>query len=67
MNPSQLKTTPVTDLMLPVSVLSPLDPTSKVIGIMRKYNQYEAFVEEADRTAVVSIRDVLNVKDISTT
>ncbi len=67
MNPSQLKTTPVSDLMLPVSVLSPLDPTSKVVGIMRKYNQYEAFIEEADRTAVVSIRDVLNVKDISTT
>lgn len=67
MNPSKLKTIPVTDLMSPVSVLSPLDSTSKVVGIMRESNQYEAFIEEADRTAVVTIRDVLNLKDISTT
>ena len=37
-NPSKLKTLPVTDLILPAAVLSPLDSTSKVVGIMREHN-----------------------------
>ena len=34
---------------------------------MRESISLEAFVEENDRTAIVSIRDVLNVKNITTT
>ena len=67
MIPEKLRAIPVTELMTPVSALGALAPTSKVVGIMRKSNLYEAFIEEPERTAIVTIRDILKVTNISTT
>lgn len=67
MNQDKLKSLQVTDLMEPISVLDPLDSVSRVVGIMRKSNQYEAFIEEEDRTAIVTIRDILKLTSITST
>ena len=67
MNHDKLKALPVTDLMEPISVLDPLDSVSRVVGIMRQSNQYEAFIEEEDRTAIVTIRDILKLTNITST
>jgi CBS domain-containing protein len=64
---SKLRATPVIELMTPVSVMGPLESTSKVVGRMRESNAYEAFIEEPDRTAMVTIRDILKATNISTT
>ena len=67
MSIDKLKILPVMELMQPVSLSSPLDSTSKLVGLMRESNQYETFIEEEDRTAVVTIRGILNVTNIETT
>ena len=67
MNQEKLKALPVTDLMEPISVLDPLDSVSRVVGMMRQSNQYEAFIEEEDRTAIVTIRDILKLTSITGT
>lgn len=67
MNADRLKSLPVIELMSPVSLSHPLDPTSKLVGLMRESNHYETFIEEEDRTAVVTIRGLLNVSNIETT
>ena len=67
MNQEKLKALPVTDLMEPISVLDPLDSVSRVAGMMRQSNQYEAFIEEEDRTAIVTIRDILKLTSITGT
>ncbi len=54
-------------LITKVEILAPSDLISRVIGRMRESISLEAFVEENDRTAIVTIRDVLNVKNITTT
>jgi CBS domain-containing membrane protein len=67
MMPSKLKSLSVTELMTKASVLSPSDSTSKVVGEMMNSNLNESFIEEPERTAVVTMRDVLNVRNITTT
>ena len=67
MNQEKLKALPVTDLIEPISVLDPLDSVSRVAGMMRQSNQYEAFIEEEDRTAIVTIRDILKLTSITGT
>ncbi|MDG6995345.1 MAG: CBS domain-containing protein [Nitrososphaerota archaeon] len=67
MTPSSLKDIPITELVIPAQTLSQTDSVSKAIGILRESNAYEAFVEERERTAIVSVRDMLNIRDIATT
>ncbi|HZW57177.1 MAG TPA: CBS domain-containing protein [Nitrososphaerales archaeon] len=67
MKASELKVLPVTDLMTPATTMSPMDTTSRVVGQMVRSKLYEVFIEEPDRTAIVTIRDVLNVRNIATT
>src|SRR5579875_1377204 len=67
MTPSKLKALSVAELMTPVEILSPSDPASKVVGFLTQSNRYEAFISEPERTAIVTIRDLLNIRDIETT
>ncbi len=62
-----LKSLRVTDLMTPVSILSASSTTSAVVGRMISSNLYEAFIDEGERTGVVTVRDLLNVTNIATT
>ncbi|MDG6906791.1 MAG: CBS domain-containing protein [Nitrososphaerota archaeon] len=65
--PKKLKELSVVELMEPVRLLSIEDTASRVIGNMVETNAYEAFVEQPGRTAMISIRDVLDVRNITTT
>ena len=67
MQAQKLKNLQVGELIAKAEILAPSDPISKVIGKMRESFSLEGFVEENDRTAIVTIRDVLNVKNITTT
>ena len=65
--PSKLKELSVIDLMEPVETLSSSDSTTRAIGRMVDSNLYEVFVEETGKTGMITIRDILNVRDITTT
>ena len=67
MNANNLKALSVAEFLNPVEVFDPDDSIAKVIGFMRSMNFYEVFVEENDKAALVTLRDILNVKDITTT
>jgi CBS domain-containing protein len=67
MIPEKLRTFPVTEFVSPASALGALESTSRVVGVMRESNLYEAFIEEPERTAIVTIRDILKITNISTT
>ncbi|MDG6997580.1 MAG: CBS domain-containing protein [Nitrososphaerota archaeon] len=57
----------IADLVVPAKSLSLTDSVSKAIGVLRESDRYEALVEEKDRTAIVTVRDLLNIRDISNT
>jgi CBS domain-containing protein len=63
----KLKSISVAELMTPLTTLSPSDSTSIVVGRMVNSSLYEAFIDEGERTALVTIRDLLNVSNIATT
>lgn len=65
MKPQELKSLHVEEFLEPSHLVDPLQPISKVIGSIRERDAFEAFVEEKERTGVVSLRDVLNVKSIT--
>jgi len=67
MQAQKLKNLEVGELVKKYDMLSPSDPISRVIGRMRESVSLEAFVEDNDRTAIVTIRDLLNVKNITST
>ncbi len=67
MIPSKLKALSVSELMTPARVLSASDSISRVVGEMSRPNIYEVFVEEPERTAIVTIHDILNVPNIAKT
>jgi CBS domain-containing protein len=62
-----MKQISVKELLNPLELFTPESPIAKVIGSLRDSGSNEAFAEESDRTAVVTLRDILNVKDITTT
>jgi len=49
----------------PVTVVSTL-PVSKIIGTLKEFDAYEAFVVEASRIGMVTMRDLLQVKNVLT-
>lgn len=67
MKPQELKSLHVEEFLEPPYLVDPLQPISKVIGNIKERDAFEAFVEEKERTAVVSLRDLLNVKSITST
>ena len=62
-----MKDIPVSDFVTAARTLSQTDSVSRAIGVMRESNSYVAFVEEQGRTAIVSVRDLLKVRDIANT
>ncbi|MCL5068742.1 MAG: CBS domain-containing protein [Thaumarchaeota archaeon] len=64
--PSKVKDLSVIDLMEPVKPLSSTDIASRAIGRMMESKLYEVFIEEPEKTAMITIRDILNVRDITT-
>jgi CBS domain-containing protein len=67
MKPSELQALPVIDLSTSIETLSPELSIAKVIGFMRERKLSEAFIEERERTAIVTLRDLLRVQNITTT
>ncbi|MHB8568386.1 MAG: CBS domain-containing protein [Nitrososphaerales archaeon] len=67
MKSQMLKATNAEEFLLPARTINPSEPISKVIGRLKESNSYEAFIEENDRTAIITLRDILNVKSITTT
>jgi len=67
MKPQELKALNVQELLESAKTADALEPISKVIGRIRENNSYGVFVEEKERTAIVTLRDVLNVKNITST
>ncbi|MEM3522837.1 MAG: CBS domain-containing protein, partial [Candidatus Bathyarchaeia archaeon] len=56
---NELRTTPIK--------VDPLTPVSKAISILKELNAYELFVEKLGKIGIVTVRDLLSVKDISKT
>jgi predicted transcriptional regulator len=66
MNPNELISTSVADLVSETQVFSSTDKASSLIGHLRETNSYEAFVEEQGRTSIVTVRDMLSLTDVDT-
>ena len=56
----------VADLMEPVTSFSSTDPITRVIGHLKESSEYDAIVEDGDKVSIVSVRDLLNVGNITT-
>lgn len=67
MNPIELKSLPVTELSTNVETLDPETSIAKVIGFMRERKLMEVFIDERERTAIVTLRDLLKVDNITST
>jgi CBS domain-containing protein len=52
--------------MSDVLLVDPETELSKVIGALKKNNSYEIFSTHADKVLMVTVRDLLNVKNLST-
>ncbi|MDH2900738.1 MAG: CBS domain-containing protein [archaeon] len=67
MRPSELQALPVMELSSNIEILNPELLVAKIIGFMRERKLSEAFVAEKERTAIVTLRDLLKVQNITTT
>ena len=56
----------VADLIEPVTTFSSADPITRVIGGLKESNEYDAIVEDGGKVSIVSLRDLLNVENITT-
>ncbi len=66
MEPIDLMSRPVTEFLTETKTFSPTDKVSQVIGFMAESKSYEVFIEEDEKTFIVSIRDLLNVTSLDT-
>src|SRR5581483_6120212 len=60
-----LQTRSVSNWREPPVVVEPSDTTSKIIGVMVDNNVYEVFIPMGDKLACINIRDLLDVRDIT--
>jgi CBS domain-containing protein len=65
MKPDILAKLPVGELLTPAEFIPSGEPVSRVVGFLNETGQYEAFMEDGDKTAMVTVRDLLGVSDIS--
>lgn len=56
----------VSDLVEPVKAFSSSDSITRIVGFLKESHEHEAIIEDGDRTAVISVRDLLQVENIST-
>jgi predicted transcriptional regulator len=66
MKSEHLMEMPALEAMTETRAFSPTQPVSKLIGYLRESKLYEGFVEEGERTSIVSVRDILNVSSMDT-
>ncbi|HXQ92453.1 MAG TPA: CBS domain-containing protein, partial [Nitrososphaerales archaeon] len=57
----------VSDFVEPVSMFSPSDTVSHLIGTLKNSKGYEGFVEENSRTCTITLREILGVENADTT
>jgi len=57
----------VSDFTETATIVTPSEPVSKLIGALKKSKGYEAFVDENERTSVVTFRELLDVNDVVST
>lgn len=62
-----IKRLDVGSLLSPVILVSPMSPISKVVGMLKETNAYEAFLEENGKIGIVTTRDLLKASNITTT
>ena len=60
-----IKRVEVGSLLSPKVLVSPTTPISKVVGILRDQNVYEAFLEYSGRIGMITTRDILKVSNIT--
>jgi CBS domain-containing protein len=65
MKPERLAKLPVAEFLTPAWIMPSGDSVSRVVGFLNETGQYEAFMEDGDKTAMVTVRDLLGVSDIS--
>ena len=56
---------PVTELLSEAEIFPPSEGVTKVIGYLRESKLMEAFADDGDITCVVSMRDLLNVTNLT--
>jgi CBS domain-containing protein len=56
----------VTELLTEARTFSPTDRASTLIGYLKEGSAYDAFVEQAEETYMVTLRDLLEVQDLET-
>jgi CBS domain-containing protein len=57
----------VSDFIEPAKLVSPSESISKLVGSLKESKGYDAFVEENERTSIVTFREILDVDDVVTT
>jgi CBS domain-containing protein len=67
LNLSELKRLSVTELSSPIELLDSDSPVSKATGLMRDRRLSECYVGEKERTAIVTLRNVLKVQNFAST
>ncbi|MDG7001814.1 MAG: CBS domain-containing protein [Nitrososphaerota archaeon] len=55
----------LSDLLEPVTVFSSSDPITRILGYLRESREHEAIIEDGDKVAMVSVRDLLQVENIA--
>lgn len=65
MKPDQLMRMSVTELLTEAEIFPSSASVTKVIGYLRESKLMEAFVDDGDVTCVVSMRDLLNVTNLT--
>ncbi|MHB1908746.1 MAG: CBS domain-containing protein [Nitrososphaerales archaeon] len=55
----------VKDLSKPIEVLEADTSIAKVVGFLRQKNLREAFIEDLERTAIVTLRSLLDVQNVT--
>ena len=64
---SVIRSARVRDLMDPPIIVSANETLSKIISNLVETNSYDIFIELSGKTAALTIRDIIGIKDIKTT
>ncbi|MGB5091027.1 MAG: CBS domain-containing protein [Nitrososphaeraceae archaeon] len=62
-----IRSIPVRDLMEPPIMISKDVALSKIISTLNETNSYDVFIELSGKIGVLTIRDIIGIKDITTT
>lgn len=57
----------VVNLLTEPIIISPVEPISKLVGIFKDMNVYEAFIQSKEKIGIITVRDILDVTNITST